>query len=82
MELYSQILDHGGPAFGTILRHIRDHPEKACVFHCTGNCLAYYIVASAIDRRLTSLSAGKDRTGVIAALLLKVHLSPATPELS
>ena len=36
MELYSQILDNGGPAFGTILRHVRDHPEKGCVFHCTG----------------------------------------------
>lgn len=36
MTLYSQILDHAGPAFGTILRHIRDHPEDNCVFHCTG----------------------------------------------
>lgn len=51
MELYSQILDHGGPAFGTILRHIRDHPGQGFIFHCT---------------------AGKDRTGVLAALLLKL----------
>ncbi|KAF7355628.1 hypothetical protein MSAN_01480100 [Mycena sanguinolenta] len=35
MELYSQILDHGGPAFGTILRHVRDRPNEPCVFHCT-----------------------------------------------
>ncbi|KAH9947164.1 protein-tyrosine phosphatase-like protein [Amylocystis lapponica] len=51
MELYSQILDHGGPAFGEILRHVRDRPTEACLFHCT---------------------AGKDRTGVIAAILLKL----------
>ncbi|KAJ7044685.1 protein-tyrosine phosphatase-like protein [Mycena alexandri] len=51
MELYSQILDHGGLAFGTILRHVRDKPNEGCLFHCT---------------------AGKDRTGVIAAILLKL----------
>ncbi|KAJ6539696.1 protein-tyrosine phosphatase-like protein [Mycena capillaripes] len=51
MELYSQILDHGGPSFGTILRHVRDKPNEPCIFHCT---------------------AGKDRTGIIAAILLKL----------
>ncbi|KAG6910995.1 hypothetical protein DXG01_006049 [Tephrocybe rancida] len=51
MELYSQILDHAGPSFGAILRHIRDNPTEGCLFHCT---------------------AGKDRTGIIAAILLKL----------
>jgi len=51
MELYSQILDHGGPTFGAILRHVKDKPNEPCIFHCT---------------------AGKDRTGVIAAILLKL----------
>lgn len=51
MVLYSQILDSAGPAFGVVLRHIRDKPDSPCIFHCT---------------------AGKDRTGVLAALLLKV----------
>jgi len=51
LELYSQILDHGGPAFGAILRHIRDKPNEGCIFHCT---------------------AGKDRTGIIAAIILKL----------
>ncbi|KAI0751035.1 protein-tyrosine phosphatase-like protein [Daedaleopsis nitida] len=51
MELYFQILDHAGPAFGIVFRHIRDRPHGACLFHCT---------------------AGKDRTGVLAALLLKL----------
>ncbi|KAF8806337.1 hypothetical protein BYT27DRAFT_7191674 [Phlegmacium glaucopus] len=51
LELYSQILDHGGPAFGAILRHVRDKPTEGCLFHCT---------------------AGKDRTGLMAAILLKL----------
>ncbi|KAI0727345.1 protein-tyrosine phosphatase-like protein [Fomitopsis betulina] len=51
MELYSQILDHGGPAFGAIFKHVRDRPSEPFVFHCT---------------------AGKDRTGVAAALLLEL----------
>lgn len=51
MELYSQILDHGGSSFGTILRHVRDYPTKGCLVHCT---------------------AGKDRTGIISAILLKL----------
>ncbi|GBE79887.1 protein-tyrosine phosphatase-like protein [Sparassis latifolia] len=51
MELYSQILEHGGFAFGEILRHVRDRPNEGCIVHCT---------------------AGKDRTGVIAAILLKL----------
>ncbi|PPQ70449.1 hypothetical protein CVT26_013943 [Gymnopilus dilepis] len=51
MELYSQILDHGGHAFGTVLRHIRDKPTEGCLFHCT---------------------AGKDRTGILAAIILKL----------
>ncbi len=52
MELYTQILDHGGPTIGFILRHIVDKPTEGCLFHCT---------------------AGKDRTGVIAAIILEVQ---------
>ncbi|KAL4264489.1 Protein-tyrosine phosphatase-like protein [Pleurotus pulmonarius] len=51
MELYSQILDHGGQAFGAVLKHIHDRPTEGCLFHCT---------------------AGKDRTGLLAAILLKL----------
>jgi hypothetical protein len=57
LELYSQILDHGGHAFGDILRHVRDDPKGGCIFHCT---------------------AGKDRTGIMAAILLEVR-SPTSP---
>ncbi|THH11937.1 hypothetical protein EW145_g314 [Phellinidium pouzarii] len=51
MELYSQILDNGGPAFAEIIKHVRDKPDEGCLFHCT---------------------AGKDRTAVIAAILLSL----------
>lgn len=37
MILYSQILEFGGPAFGTILCHVRDKPNSPFVFHCTGS---------------------------------------------
>ncbi|TEB35763.1 hypothetical protein FA13DRAFT_1811435 [Coprinellus micaceus] len=50
IELYSQIMDHGGHSFGAILRHVRDRPSEGSLFHCT---------------------AGKDRTGIMAAILLK-----------
>jgi hypothetical protein len=36
MQLYSEILDAGGPAFGAILRHVRDSPHNGFLFHCTG----------------------------------------------
>jgi hypothetical protein len=36
MEIYSQILDNGGPAFGTLFRHVRDRPTEGFLFHCTG----------------------------------------------
>jgi hypothetical protein len=68
MELYSQILDHGGNAFGTVLRHVRDHPENGCLFHCTGQ--SFMLFRS--ERVLLVDLAGKDRTGVLAALLLKL----------
>ncbi|KAI0258590.1 protein-tyrosine phosphatase-like protein [Gloeopeniophorella convolvens] len=56
MQLYSEILDAGGPAYGTILRHVRDAPNDSILFHCT---------------------AGKDRTGVAAALLLLIAGVPS-----
>lgn len=43
MELYTQILDNGGPAFSEILRHVRDRPDEGCLFHCTGELLTHKI---------------------------------------
>lgn len=71
MELYSQILDHGGPAFGAILRHVRDKPNEGRLFHCTGNSFTSIDYNSLLD--ISAHVAGKDRTGVIAALILKAR---------
>ncbi|KAH8701820.1 protein-tyrosine phosphatase-like protein [Talaromyces proteolyticus] len=48
---YSEILRDGTDAYKTIFEHVRDHPDKPFLVHCTG---------------------GKDRTGVVIALLLLV----------
>jgi hypothetical protein len=68
MELYTQILDNAGPAFRTILLHIRDNSTEACLFHCTGKRY------SAFRRTCPHIPelAGKDRTGLFAAILLKL----------
>jgi len=50
-KLYAEILESGGPAYATILKHLRDEPEKPCLIHCT---------------------AGKDRTGIFAAVVQKL----------
>jgi hypothetical protein len=70
MQLYSEILDAGGPAFGAILRHVRDSPNDAFIFHCTG------AFSAPRDSLLLKVHpAGKDRTGIAAALLLLVRPS-------
>ena len=70
MQLYSEILDAGGPAFGAILRHVRDSPNDAFIFHCTG------AFPAPRDRLLLRIHpAGKDRAGIAAALLLLVRPS-------
>ncbi len=81
MQLYSEILDAGGPAFGAILRHVRDSPNDAFIFHCTG------AFSAPRDRLLLKVHpAGKDRTGIAAALLLLVrpsfHRHRPPPEIS
>ena len=69
MQLYSEILDAGGPAFGAILRHVRDSPNDAFIFHCTGALPAFCSSPPFVEGH----SAGKDRTGIAAALLLLVR---------
>lgn len=49
VNVYDHILEHGNGLFRTMFEHIRDHPGRPFVFHCT---------------------AGKDRTGVFAMLVL------------
>ncbi|KAL5511143.1 hypothetical protein ACEPAH_4358 [Sanghuangporus vaninii] len=47
-SLYTGILENGGPAYETILKHLRDRPGEPILVHCT---------------------AGKDRTGIFAAIV-------------
>jgi hypothetical protein len=77
MELYTQILEHAGPTFQFIIQHIIGHTTEGCLFHCTG------IKLSCIFRNFSDLSpAGKDRTGILAAILLKVYFATTVSALS
>ncbi|KAF2235944.1 cytochrome P450 [Viridothelium virens] len=51
-QAYARILEHGGEAFGVVLRHVRDRAEEPFLCHC---------------------AIGKDRTGVLVALLLNLR---------
>jgi hypothetical protein len=68
MELYAQILDHAPTAFAAIFCHLRDKPNEGFLMHCTGLSYTY----GTLWVLLMAGAAGKDRTGVIAALILKV----------
>lgn len=35
--MYEGILEGGAPAFESVLRHMKDHPDAPCVIHCTGS---------------------------------------------
>ena len=74
MQLYSEILDAGGPAFGSILRHVRDSPNDGFLFHCTGTLPSSLKTTSFLITCFSFVIAGKDRTGIAAALLLLVGL--------
>lgn len=63
MELYSQILDNGGPAVGTIFRHVRDHPDKGCIFHCTGT-LRFHL----LHQKLNEILSQRERTERVLSL--------------
>ncbi|THC96628.1 hypothetical protein EYZ11_003878 [Aspergillus tanneri] len=57
VQMYRHILDISGPQFRKVFEHIRDCPQKAVLFHCTG---------------WLTIPAGRDRTGVLAALILRL----------
>ena len=52
MELYSQMLDSGGKAYGEILRHVRDRPSEGALFHCTGIDRFIFIVTHDMNEYL------------------------------
>jgi hypothetical protein len=63
MQLYSEILDAGGPAFGAILRHVRDSPNDGFIFHCTG------ALSALRDHLLFEISIQLGKTGLELLLL-------------
>ncbi|KAJ3484010.1 hypothetical protein NLI96_g5924 [Meripilus lineatus] len=32
---YTRVLKDGGKAYGTVFRHMKDHPDQPCLVHCT-----------------------------------------------
>jgi hypothetical protein len=65
MQLYSEILDAGGPPFGAILCHVRDSQMMA-----SSSIALVRSPLSATTFCLKSHLAGKDRAGIAAALHL------------
>jgi protein tyrosine/serine phosphatase len=72
MTLYAQILDNAGDALGIILRHIRDHPTEGFLIYCTGMFHGPFLMLT-FALTFCVESAGKDRTGIFAAIILKVR---------
>lgn len=50
-SMYLDLLETHKPSYKAVFEHIRDHPDRSFLFHCT---------------------AGKDRTGLLAALILAI----------
>ena len=68
-KLYIHILKTGSAALEQILVRLRDHANEPCLIHCTGVC--FYTGLSILSSYLVG---GKDRSGVFAAVVLKVRL--------
>lgn len=70
------ILSGGISTFTALCKHIRDYPDKPISFALV--CLMVYIIP--LSHTLLVMwyvwLAGKDRTGVLAALVLKVGAFP------
>jgi protein tyrosine/serine phosphatase len=83
VKMYTGILDAATPAFSQVFSHIRDQPDDPFIFHCSGQCLTLFlpplqrvvdefttVEISSINSFFFQIIAGKDRTGVLAALIL------------
>ncbi|KAI0034125.1 protein-tyrosine phosphatase-like protein [Vararia minispora EC-137] len=67
MKLYSEILDAGGEAFGTILRHVRDKPDEGFLFHSgkdrTGVAAALLLSLTGVDDDIIAQDYSLTRVG-------------------
>jgi protein tyrosine/serine phosphatase len=81
VKMYTGILEACAPAFAQVFKHIRDQPDDPFVFHCSGTFVlrfpSIHTVAFATlfdwtfaDQCILFPTAGKDRSGVLAALIL------------
>ncbi|KJR81353.1 uncharacterized protein SPSK_01226 [Sporothrix schenckii 1099-18] len=76
-QTYLDVLRAYRPTVKHLLEHVRDRPEEPFLFHCTGkNC--FPLLTPRCTGSPTDLLAGRDRTGVLAALLLT--LAGAAPD--
>lgn len=74
VKMYTGILEAASPAFTEIFKHIRDKPNDPFIFHCSGEFIPDHMARDLLPFELlltkSKSSAGKDRTGVLSALIL------------
>lgn len=64
------MLEDGAGGYKAILEHIRDRPTDGMLYHCSGES-----PEETHEVLLMIVAAGKDRTGVITAVILSVRRS-------
>jgi hypothetical protein len=68
------VTDAYKPIFREVLKHIRDRPTEAFLFHCTGT---YIFTDNLLNNKSNIMLAGRDRTGVMASMLQHLAGTPA-----
>jgi protein tyrosine/serine phosphatase len=70
VEMYMGYLETHAPIYKAVFEHIRDEPETPFLFHCSGEPRTNRMLEENV-KKLTEIDglAGKDRTGVLAALI-------------
>ena len=73
-KMYLDIADVLVPTYRRVFEHIRDFPEKPFMFHCMGEFSYFIDFIGRVHRCAVILTflGGKDRTGVLAALILRL----------
>lgn len=67
VQMYSNILELYVEAYRQVMLYLRDGPVEPILFHCTGEA-----VMDEMRKSKLTLTAGKDRTGLLAALILSL----------
>ncbi|KDN62937.1 putative tyrosine phosphatase [Colletotrichum sublineola] len=78
-KMYMRIMEVYAPTFKTILEHVRDRPNEPFLFHCARRSnlrrhfslsLSLSLYGEATANFGGTIPVGRDRTGIVAALLL------------